>query len=82
MSTLMSVCPSFFQSVCLCVRKLQAIPAVISQNVTNKSSLVCVKSEKYAFFVNLRPLRSMRGGKAELRTTFTLFGKAKVSYVC
>ena len=29
-----------------------SIPAVISQNVTNKSCLVCVKSEKYA----IRPL--------------------------
>ena len=32
-----------------CVRKLAQIPAVISQNVTNKSCLVGVKSEEYSF---------------------------------
>ena len=43
------------------------IPAVLSQNVTNKSCLVCTESEKYAFLVNLRPLLgSMRRGQAEL----------------
>ena len=31
------------------------IPAVKSQNVINKSCLVCVKSEKYASWVTLRP---------------------------
>ena len=31
------------------------IPAVVSQNVTNKSCLVCVKSKKYASWVTLRP---------------------------
>ena len=29
-----------------------SIPAVVSQNVTNKYCLVCAKSEKYTFFVN------------------------------
>ena len=37
----------------LCVRKLAPIPAVVSQNVTNKSCLVCVISEKYALLVTL-----------------------------
>ena len=32
-----------------CVRKITQIPAIVSQNVTNKSCLVCVISEKYAF---------------------------------
>ena len=36
------------------------IPAVGSQNVTNKSFLVCVKSKKYAFRVTLRFTGSMR----------------------
>ena len=36
-----------------CVRKLAPIPAVLPQNVTNKK--VCVKSEKYASWVNLGP---------------------------
>ena len=30
------------------------ISAVVSQNITNKSCLVCVKNEKYAFWVNLK----------------------------
>ena len=30
------------------------MPAVVSQNVTNKSRLVCVESEKYASWVTLR----------------------------
>ena len=48
------------------VRKPTPIPAVLSLNVTNKSYLVCVKSEKYAFWVTLRPLGFMRRGEAEL----------------
>ena len=31
-----------------------SIPAVVLQNVTNKSYLVCVESEKYAFWVTFR----------------------------
>ena len=38
-----------------CVRKLAPFPAVFLQNVTNKSCLACVKSEKYASCVTLRP---------------------------
>ena len=37
-----------------------AIPAVVPQTVTNKSCLVCVKSEKYVLLVTIRPLGSMR----------------------
>ena len=58
--------------VCLYVRTSHlhffAIPAVVSQNVTNESCLACVKSEKYVVWVTLRPLGSMRQGEAELRT--------------
>ena len=42
------------------------ILAVRRQNVMNKSCLVCVKSEKYAVWVTLRPLESMRKDKAQL----------------
>ena len=45
-----------------------SIPEVVSQTVTNKSCLVCVKSEKYAFLVTTRPLQSMRWREAELHT--------------
>ena len=44
------------------------IPAVLSQNVTNKSFLVCVKSEKYASLVTLRPQWDRcRRDEAEMR---------------
>ena len=36
------------------------IPSVVWQSVTNKSWLVCVKSEKCTFLVTIRPLGSMR----------------------
>ena len=50
------------------VRKITPFPAVFSQNVTNKSCLVCVKSEKYAFGVTLRPqLDHYHRGKAKIR---------------
>ena len=61
--------------VCLSIRssgsvrpKLTSIPARVSQNDTNKSCLVCVKSEKYASWVTLRPQwdRCCRG-EAEVR---------------
>ena len=56
----LSVCPfqfrrscsaSFCHSVCL---KTSPNSCSLSQNVTNKSYLVCVKSEKYASWVTLR----------------------------
>ena len=51
-----------------CVRNLTPLPAVLSQNVTNKSFLVCVKSEKYAYWVTLRPQQDLcRRGEAEVR---------------
>ena len=52
-------------SVCL---KLTPISAVASQNVTNKTFIVCFESEIYPVFVTLRPLGSMRQGEAELCT--------------
>ena len=58
--TFTSVCPSVFRVPCSVVpvpsaQKLTSIPASASQNVTNKSCLVCVKSKKYASWVTLRP---------------------------
>ena len=47
---------------------LALILAVESQNVTNRSFLVCVKSGKYAFLITLRLLGSMRQGEAKLCT--------------
>ena len=46
--------PSVRPSVRACVRRIAQIPAVLSQNVTNKSCLVSVMSEKYASWVTLR----------------------------
>ena len=61
----MQVCPSF----CRLPFPKASVPsftlpiyAVLSQNFTNKNSLVCIDSEKYAFLVTLRPW-----GKAKLR---------------
>ena len=77
------VCLSFHRpSVRLCVRKLTSIPAVVQQNVTNKSCLVCVMSEKYAFWITLRPQSDRcRRGEAKVRildfkTTWSEFQKA------
>ena len=53
---------------CLCVRKLTPFSAVISQNVTNKSFMVCVDDEKYAILVTLGPIGSIRNSKAEIHT--------------
>jgi len=49
-STSTSVCLSVRlpSAVRPCVREIIQIPAVVSQNVTNKSCLACVMSEKYA----------------------------------
>ena len=65
-----------------CVRIITSIPAEVSQNVTNKDCLVCVKSKKYASWVTLRPLWDRyRRGEAEVRildfkTTWSEFQKA------
>ena len=79
----MSVCPSSVRaSVHACVRKLTPIPAVVQHNVTNESCLVCVTSEKYTFWVTLRPQSDRyRQGEAEVRildfkTTWSEFQKA------
>ena len=80
-STSTSVCSSVRPSVRLCVRKLAQIPAVVSQNVTNKSCLVCVMSEKYAFWFTLRPQSDRCSqGKAKVcilyfKTTWSEFQK-------
>ena len=65
------------------VRKFTSIPAEVLQKVTNKSCLVCVKSEKYASWVTLWPQwdRYCRG-KAKVRildfkTTWSEFQKVK-----
>ena len=55
----LSICSFVRPSVILCVRKLAPFPVVTSPSVTNKSYLVCVKSEKYAFGVAARPLGSI-----------------------
>ena len=61
---------------------LTSIPASVSQNVTNKSCLVCVKSKKYASWVTLRPQWDRcHQGEAEVRildfkTTWLEFHKA------
>ena len=55
-------------SVCLfvCPKKIP-FSEVVSQNVTNKSCLMCVQSEKYASWVNLTPqLDRCWSGKAEV----------------
>ena len=55
-------------SVRSCVRKPALFPAVVSKNVTNKSCLVYVQSEKYPSWVTLTPqLDSCCRGKAEVR---------------
>ena len=47
---------------------LRQITVVASQNVTNKSCLVCVKNEKYALCMNPPPqLDCCCQGKAEVR---------------
>ena len=44
-------------------------PAVVSQNVTNKSCLACVKNEKYASWVIISPQWDCScRGQAEVRT--------------
>ena len=52
----------------MCVQKVTPVSEVVSQYVTNKSFLVCVKSKKYAFLFTLRLLGFMKQGEAELPT--------------
>ena len=56
-----------------------SIPAIVSQNVTDKSCLACVKSEKYVVWVTPRPLRSIKLGEAELCVLNIREGEAKLS---
>ena len=42
------------------------VPTVVSQNISNKTCLVCVKSKKFVFLITLRTFGSMRQDKAEL----------------
>ena len=50
------------------VRKLTSIPTRVSQNIPNKSCLVCVKSEKYASWVTFRSQWDRcRQGEAKVR---------------
>ena len=58
-----------------------SIPVVGSQNFTNKSFLVCVKSEKYTYLVSLRLTGSMRQGDAELRTLYYWARQSQATYV-
>ena len=44
------------------------IPAVVSQSITDKSCLICVKNENNTFLVTIRFLGSKRWGEAELHT--------------
>ena len=63
-----SVRPFICPSVRLCVRKLAQFSAVVSQNVTKKSCLVCVKNEKYALWMTPPPqLDCYCRGEAEVR---------------
>ena len=57
------------------------ISAVGSQNVTNKSSLVCVKSEKYAFWVILSSLGSMWQGEAEIHALQYQARQSRAAYI-
>ena len=72
----LSVCP-FVHS---CVRKVALFPAVVWQNVSNKSCLVCGKIEKYAFWVTLRPRPCSPWGKEKLSYVYYVIrqGEAKL----
>ena len=60
-STLMSVCPYTVVVVILPSRPItHPFPAIVSQAVIDKSCLVCVKGEKYAFLVTRRSLESVK----------------------
>ena len=53
------------------VQKLTTMPAVVAQNVANKSCLVCVMSENYASWVILRPQSDhFHRGKAKVCIQF------------
>ena len=62
-------------------QKLTSILASVSQNVTNRSCFVCIKSEKYTSWVTLKPQWDRcRRSEAEVRildfeTTWSEFQK-------
>ena len=58
-------------SIRLCVRKLAPIPTVVSQNVTNKSFLVCAMGEKYTFWSPTDPSQTA-AAEAKLRHIYSI----------
>ena len=57
------------------------IPAVVSQNVTNESCLVGVKSEKYVVWVTLRPLGSMSQGEVKIHALQYSARQSRAAYI-
>ena len=74
-----------FVPICLsvrpCVQKLTLVSAVGSQNDTNRSFLVRVKSEKYAFWVTLRPLGSMSQGEVKIHALQYSVRQSRAVYI-
>ena len=64
-----------------CVQKLTPVSAVRSQNVTNRSFLVSVKSEKYAFWVIHRPFGSMNQGKVKIHELRDSARQSRAAYI-
>ena len=58
-----------------------SIPLDASQNVSNKSCLVCVKNEKYAYWVTFRPLGSIRQGAAKPCTMYHQARQSRAVYI-
>ena len=83
----MSLCPYVRTSVHTSHFHFFRFPAVISQNVTDKRCLACVKSKEYASWVTLRPQWDRcRRGEAEVRildfkTTWSEFQKSSETTV-
>ena len=72
--------------VCLSFHAFNCVSALFTlynliKNVINKSSLVGVKSEKYAVWVTLRLPGSMRQGKAELCTIHYQARQSQAAYI-
>ena len=78
-STVTSLCSSIL--FCSCVQKLTPVSAVGSQNVTNRSFLLSVKSEKYAFWVTLRPLGSMSQGEGKIHALQYSARQIRAAYI-
>ena len=60
------VCPPILCHVVM--TSLHPVPRFVSQNITNESFLVRIKSEIKAFMVTLKPFVSMKRGDTELPT--------------